>query len=910
VPGHSPYGGSPYGGSATPPAEPPKPPGEETGGVSTGQIIPTSPEPRSIDPDTVWVRHIVRGAEGEPSAVTVARATFVRKDVVEGADGLGGREGWQAAEATLMLSDDDTFTLALANVTGDDGILHRRRFAILTDDDYEPGEEWIEFWRDPSELILVGTPTDYEKTRSQVVIKGSSLTGGVLNEVLSSDVDAWDAVAPVDVFRHYSRLPVLIYGADLAVPLSASGGEWGTPYSISFSGCQNDCFTIEARLRWVSAAPTAKGVSYVALNLLGWSIQTDLFDGSTQVFFPAEGFSPAFVVPGRALGIASPGPVSIRVVARYDHIFVFVGGELACDFRRTKPEPSETAPSGPWPAPTFAQVFVKEGTLNIDGLHVETLAPFAMRGASAAVDRALPGIPPATGLRGQYWGLGASWTSVSESWKVAPLAIEPVVDRVDPTVNFPITGGEKFPQALSGNYYVRYSGAIYLDLATADRQIKVGGIGLKRVYIGRTLRGEELIDRWQRPPESPFEYASGSLREWLGTSKSGWYPIVIEERGVIAPLVGHAILEDKPVGGVYAVVQQSRLSPLGCYGDLVKNTPHRQIIADVALAFGYQWRTEHRSLESGEFPGQLSFKALQGLVTNVVVDDTTTGTAAQVLGNAGDVVDGLVADAAGLADPKGSGQLGVQVVDYARANEHMALRQGYESLSEITEQPLLAVRADSILALRSSPNEQVGVRPRGQRDLVLPLSGPPAKFGWRPGDQVTLKLDSIDMVDQSPRQMSSVVWPLRPDGCGPPTVGFRQRPRTVRKAMERLQRAVYAPRRTYQGSLVVMPTDAGGSSTTAPIAGTDGYTRSALPGNKGKIVRGYLVIQVLEGSGWRMEIDGVDLGAEGALSSPGRYDILPWLISAGASAPLHLYARLIGGTSGLWYGSLEIHTLV
>ena len=40
------------------------------------------------------------------------------------------------------------------------------------------------------------------------------------------------------------------------------------------------------------------------------------------------------------------------------------------------------------------------GTVAIDGLHVERLAGFAGRGSSSVIERHLPGIPPATDLRG------------------------------------------------------------------------------------------------------------------------------------------------------------------------------------------------------------------------------------------------------------------------------------------------------------------------------------------------------------------------------------------------------------------------------------------------------------------------------------------------------------------------------
>jgi len=266
------------------------------------------------------------------------------------------------------------------------------------------------------------------------------------------------------------------------------------------------------------------------------------------------------------------------------------------------------------------------------------------------------------------------------------------------------------------------------------------------------------------------------------------------------------------------------------------------------------------------------------------------------------LVDGLVADAAGIADPKGSGQLSAQVVDYTR--DHLALRQGYESLSDITEAPLLQTRLDSLLALRSSPNEQVGVRPSGQRDLVdtFPLTGTLARLDWLPGDGFLRDLEEIGVKDLTPVQLTTVSWPLRPDGVGAPTIGCRQRPRSVRAAMLRLSRAIYAPRQNYQGSIALISGSLGGGG------GVDEYSRVALPSNLSTIVRATAVVLGV-GSGWRLEVGGLDLGSPlGLVSRAGRYDITDSLRAAGTGVP-QAYARLIGGT-GSYQLVLEISVVV
>jgi hypothetical protein len=861
-------------------------PVEVPGGASTAELLGASPEPRSIDPSSCWIRHVVRGAEGAASAVAVGRVFFVRAEV-DGEDGVNGRQGWAASETVAVLSDDGSFTVQFANAAGDDGVLHRKRFSIFTSADYEPGEEWLEFWRDPNDLIFVGTPTEADKTPSTITIKGVDLPV-VLSGSLSSDVDVWDGAAPADVFGHYSRIAVLAHGDDEQVSLVGGVGAWSAPHVQALTGVASDCWIVEARLRWLSARPAAAGTSKVRLVVAGLTLEVDLHEGETSL----EG-APERPVTGRQQGLVVPGPVDLRIVARYDRIFAFVAGELVAEFRRPVA----------WPAVPEAQVNSYGGTAELDGLHVETLAAFA----AGSCERNLPGIPPATGLRGQYFNAAPQYAqSTTQAGRLARLwpllgESEPAVDRVDPTVNFP-GGTALYPPNLPGAYAARWTGAIYLDLAASDRNIRLKGlVGNVRIYVGHTLRGVELASTWAGA--SAAELVTGSLRAALG-EVSGWYPIVIEQAHEAA--AAGMILEDRAGAGAYTVVPQTRLSPIGCYADTVRFTTHRQVIEVVALAFGYQWRVEHRAMESGAFPGVIDFAALIGRqVPNIVIDEKSMGVEAQVQTSALDVVDGLIADAAGMADPKGSGQLSAQTVDYARAIDHLALRQGYESLSDISEAPLLETRIDSLLVLRSSPNEQVGVRPTGQRDLVdsFPLEGALARLDWRPGDAPRLELEAIDVIDLSPRQLTSVSWPLRPDGIGAPTVGFRQRPRSPRAALKRLHAAIYSPRRTYQGNIAVSTGSLGGKS------GVDEYSRVPVPTDRSNIAKAIASVSYLAGGTYRLEVCGVDLGTDGAVPAVGRYDVTRAIQSVALGSPLAT-ARVLGAGGTDYTVTLELWIVV
>ena len=199
------------------------------------------------------------------------------------------------------------------------------------------------------------------------------------------------------------------------------------------------------------------------------------------------------------------------------------------------------------------------------------------------------------------------------------------------------------------------------------------------------------------------------------------------------------------------------------------------------------------------------------------------------------------------------------------------------------------------------------MKPKGQRDLVdtFPLTGELARMDWQPGDAPMLRLESVDVIDDSPRQITSVAWPFRPDGLGAPTVGFRQRPRSPRNALKRLSAIIYAPRRNFQGQLALVGGSVGGvDHTGGALAGcSDAYSRLALPSTTSTIASAELVVLDLEGSDWRMEVGNIDLGENGAVTEIGRYDI-----SAAVAGPKqgYLWARLIGGTSGYYIAVLEV----
>jgi hypothetical protein len=858
-------------------------------------------ERRVLDPTPCLIRHVRRPLPGESSTPVLAGAFHAAAGAE--LEALNGEAGWQSATVSLALSDDGDVVMRFPNAQGGDGIRHRERFALLADDLYRIGEEWVEVYREPmslENLVAVFTPARWKMDRAALEVSGPDLLA-LYTLARSSELDVW-AHAPRDVFEHYTRLPVarLAYSFETWSSSSPpSGSGWtsagqtapgaipgarllnagGAPATLEHAvAAQADNYSAAARLTWEAPSPAAAGqdVRLVVTLANGHAL--------TATFTPATGelalTGADLPVSGvwRAVGKTQrtmPGGCSLKLLVRQRWVFAYLEGELLAWARRTAQS-----------APVDLRVEVRNATVVVGRADVESLEPFALRGPDKG-DLRIPGQPTPGGLRGRYWSEAGAAAQITGLQTLAA-CIDPTRDagdsRLDAALNFPAGAGAPTwqppaAQPPSGVFSARWTGAIYLDLSGNGRRLRLASVdGGARVWVGRTyLEADAVIDAWTLGAKADVRSAN---LQTLGPS--GWYPIVVEYCNADGA-AGGIVLEESPLdaGGAptaWSTVGPSHLSPQGCYEETHRLESHRELLGGIAEGFGYQFRVEPRTLESGEFPGQVIPRLRVGVDTDLIIaDDDAVDLASE--GDAMDAVDRLVIDAQGIADPKGAAQLTADAVNDVA-----------ESLSEVSEPELLEQRASSWLTLRSGPNEQVAARPATLAHALtdtFPLTGALARRRWRPGDGVRLALEDLSVVDSTPRQLLALTLPLYRDGAGAPQTGWRQRARGLRAFLKRVARTTYAYQRNYQGTVGIV-TGSWGTS-----AGGDAYSRAPLPDDLERIVGATLVVEAIAGTG-TLEVNGAAVAAFTA-NAPGRYDLDRYVARDGAAPRMR--ARLTGAAS-------------
>lgn len=827
---------------------------------------------RVVEASECRVRHIVQCADTDPGAVPVLGVHFCADDE----RGVGGRAGWQAATVEDRLTEEGKVIVRFPNTAGGDGRLHRDRFAIVTrGDDYRIGDEWLEVWREGHRLMAVATPTTYD-------LDGTTLTlecfDGLALTVLAREEAAnpWCA-APRDVLEHYGSLEVAHTATDFrAWPHTGDGAADGWTYTgaVPVAGAAGITGTLERDAaglteHWTAAvlfrviAPRTSGAADATITTPGGHVIT-LDTAAGKITADGEAGS-------RAVGPSAA--VILRVYRRGRYVWVQLNGETLAELPAADAGDTFTIAAG-----AGATLAVQQATLS-------TVRPW-IAAADEPGDLHVPGAPTPGGLWGAYYreeGLRAKLTAAAFRQRAPAPFSEPYQERLDAGLNFAAASPAAWRPAGSadGAWAARWTGAVYLDLESADRELRlINGAGDQtRLWVGRTT-GAPYVTATAGTVTGP------PLRAHLGQQASGWYPVVIEHGN--ADGAGGIILSDALVGGAHAAIPADRLSPYGVFIGTIQRESHREVIRQVTDAFAYQWRVEPRSLESGAFPGRLVPRLRVGQDRDVTITEDAPGV--QVRGSAADSVDRLLIDAAGLARPDGAEQLAVEAWDTSRAGG-LFLATGYEQASEVTEERLMEQRALSLLALRSGINQQIEVQPSGERRLVdtWPLTGELSRMEWLAGDGVRLALAHVGVVDLEPRQLLGITWPCLPDGVGVPQATWRQRPVGARALLLRALRAAQAPQRTYQGQIVEHVGTLGGS---AGEGAADTYSRLAVAPER--IVRLVARIPKLDGAGV-LEVNGT---AALTLPGPGEYDVTGFMAyGTSATTAARQYARVTGATA-------------
>lgn len=869
----------------------------------------------------VTVRHISRAATG----TAVLGATFAPQP----GSGVNGRRGYQNGTYEPALSEAGTAKLTFPNAAGEDGVLHRERFACLTDAEYLPGDEWLEVSQD-GHVLFVGTPVDADKGRTSIVLDLDDGAGAVLPQQREFAAGFWSH-APRDVFEHYSKAWRTSHADDFingwndgiswvittgtataqpsAVRLNVPAGAGATSTITTAGGYWRPVDLVNSRAwrceaRFTQALVGAAGSALTMVGGAGDSatLQTDAVTGSVLVAVTGgpSGFRVEKAIDKTAVNVT-------MAIERHDRwLFFYVQGALVAALE-------STMLLGTIGEPQFGVVNTAgagvSGYTDLDYIIVRDLQPFLMRGSDKG-DYRLPSDPVAGGLRGAYFDEAelrtvGDTTAAFYARALSPIK-KPYARRQDATINFATATPPAWqPVGNGGNYFsVRWTGAIYLDLVAADVTLRLASLDNgARLYVGKTMFGQHLLQQWANPTGAPYTLTSGSLRTHLGIA-TGWYPVRLEY--VQGAGAGGIILQQSIGGGAYAVVPATSLSPFGVYEAEVRYDSFAEQIRTLVETFGLQYRVDPKSLESGEFPGAMIPRVRVGRDTDKVLEPPES-TEVSVRVSSRDRATTLIADAAGLGDQANAAQLSSEAVDFdglwgtSVADRHLAVASGYESLSDITDENLLRTRLASMLTLRSSPWEEVGARPRGYREFrdtfppTFPVAGALALFDWEPGDGVRLRDDELGLLDTEPRQIVAPSWPFVPAGRGAPTVRFRQRPRSQQDALRQVIRAVLLPQRNFQGQLVLNVGNPGYNPPDATLP--DPYSRVAMPADVRDIVKAeWVIMSKGDASASTLVVLGVNTTV--VAYTTGRYDFTPWVSQIGAP---YLYATGGGHTSTLFF---------
>ncbi len=540
-----------------------------------------------IQPGVVRLRHIKRGLSTDQGAVQVAGVWLVPQDIT----GVNGERGFSRGSFVRKEGEEGSFSITFPNTQGEDSVLHRQRFDLITDPAYHVCDEWIEIYR-RHDLIFVGTPTQYTITRAEVTLTGYDAFY-MLKKQRETGFGSWVAT-PREVWESYSG----IWQARVADDFSTQ--TWTYSTSITDTGeyeyraveqTGNGRISLTARLPGTS--------SYVQSGINGVDIAKR--DGRWRCEFVV--FRTTFDVDTELTigvrdvrNVTDPANASAYLYAfRVHENTTFVDGQFGTGgafggsegLTNVKLDTDATAGSyvfaierkGNWIAfyvnekvvsikpitddfwfsstPVYLTPFAEllnsvTGTndaVEIDLIAFRERVDFLQHPVAATVDvnrghgtKALGGVLGSGGLKVNFyddtdlyeqWDTGYPWYALApDRSPYSTQLLDSVQHPYSSTVKLPPPGAE-------GKDYTswRYTGAIYLDLATSNYMFSIQGKS-GRLMIGDSTRGRSQIEYFEASNITMVddEY-NGNLADpsfIRGTSLdqlpsvSGWYPIIVE----------------------------------------------------------------------------------------------------------------------------------------------------------------------------------------------------------------------------------------------------------------------------------------------------------------------------------------------------------------------------------------------
>jgi hypothetical protein len=805
----------------------------------------------------VTIRHIKRLDAGYTGASrTLLGRQFEPMPTTPYNDGTG----WQTGDFTTRVNQEGEANLVFPNAGGSDSTQHRQRFGISKqlaegEPSYMVGDEYVEIYSG-ADLLWSGTPLAVNPARGPFAV-GLTDPWFLLRKHREYYAGHWHH-APRDVWEHYTQAWRVHLADDFT---SAIDGRFATSGTVTQTGsvarlAPGSSGSV-AKLSGGSATQTDVGWDEANTERYqAWQLKVQLTrskfgdeneppygdnaycrvgmeSGGTPLYFiqlkerTTSVHGPTFVPGGDDFVIevnpqTDAGDFEVIVEGRERWVYFFLNQALVY----VLPIPPDVSTCVP-----FVSCRTGDGTsfqrVEVDNFVYRRTHPFLMKGTDKGTYR-LPGLVAPGGLWGKYYNdseaIGtAAFQDTYASKQFSPFHDEPVLERLDPLLDFTAAGGYTVspdstwqPRGASPDglwWSVRWTGSIYLALGDSDLtlQYTTQEEGA-RMWVGKTRMGEQYLDNWMVGLGGTE--VGGSLRDHIGESVNGWYPIVIEygQRGTQGA-------EFQLAYGGGSVVLPTQLSPYGIFDDQIRGDSHWGAINTLIETFGYQTRFEPKALEDAAFPGQLCPRVKVGRDSNkILTQDENENFGSNI--DASDVALAVLGDAAGMALDENGGQLAAEIMDYARAEAATMLLSEYEQTGDITHGPLLEQRLRSMMALRSSGWESVNVQPPGTREVTdtFPITGAMAALRWDAGDGVRLNLPRINVIDSSPRQILSCTRTIVPAGLGAVQVSFRSRPRDLKEFLQRVQRRALAKGRNYQGQYVATSGSLGVEATTEDVS--------------------------------------------------------------------------------------------